>query len=388
MKILFYDMGSYTAQDLIFYLEQAGHTCKTVYYHFANKYQDDFFYERFAKYLKEDPFDAVFSVNFFPLVAKLCHEFRTPYISWSYDSPLELGLQDYFTYDTNYIFLFDRIEAAGYQAAGYTQVFHLPLAVNTQRLDALQTSHTQQSKYNADISFVGQIYNSPLDTLLYSADDYTKGYVEGILQAQLRVYGYYFIDELISDELLERINASFQALGQTNTLLNHRGLSYAIASQITHMERRFLLEQMGELFDTKYYSSTSSNLQGPVKFCGPAKYFTEMPCIFRQSKLNLNPTLRSIQSGIPLRALDIMGSKGVLLSNYQPELAEYFEDDKDVIMYGSMEEAFDKAEYYLQHEDLLRDIARNGYEKIKKHFDYPSRISEILKICKILELRG
>lgn len=383
MKILFYDMGSYTAQDLIFYLEKAGHTCKTVYYHFADKYQDDFFCERFAKYLKEGNYDIVFSVNFFPLVAKLCHEYNTPYISWSYDSPLEYGLQEYFNYNTNFIFLFDRIEAGSYQAAGYKQVFHLPLAVNTNRLDKLQFSTAQISKYKADISFVGQLYNSPLDTLLYSADEYTKGYIEGILQAQLRVYGYYFVDELITDELLEQINASFRKLGQTNTLLNHRGLSYAIASQITHLERRFLLEQMGELFDTKFYSSSPGDLHGNVNFCGPVKYFTEMPGVFRYSKLNLCPTLRSIRSGIPLRALDIMGAKGVLFSNYQPELAEHFEDGKDVIMYGSMEEAFDKAEYYLQHEDLLRNIARNGYEKVKEGFGYMERITKIIEMLKV-----
>lgn len=380
MKILFYDMGSYTAQDLIFYLEQAGHTCKTVYYHFANKYQDDFFCERFSQYLKEKKYDVVFSVNFFPLVAKLCHEYNTPYISWSYDSPLEFGLQEYFSYNTNFIFLFDRIEAGSYQSAGYKQVFHLPLAVNTERLDKLQFSTAQISKYKADISFVGQIYNSPLDTLLYSADEYTKGYIEGILQAQLRVYGYYFVDELITDELLEQINASFRKLGQTNTLLNHRGLSYAIASQITHTERYFLLEQMGELFDTKFYSSSPGGLQGNVKFCGPVKYFSEMPCVFQNSKLNLNPTLRSIQSGIPLRALDIMGSKGVLFSNYQPELAEYFEDGKDVIMYGSMEEAFDKAAYYLEREDMLKEIAWNGYIKVKEGFGYANRITKIIDI--------
>lgn len=384
MKILFYDMGSYTAQDLIFYLEKAGHTCKPIYYHFANKYSDDFFCERFAKYLKDDTYDAVFSINFFPLVAQLCHEHHIRYISWSYDSPLDIGLQEYFAYDTNYIFLFDRIEVADYQSAGYKRIFHLPLAVNTNRLDALHFTTEQQTKYSADISFVGQLYTSPLDTLLYSADTYTKGYIEGILQAQLRVYGYYFIDELITDELLNSINASFQAIGQTALQLNYRGLSYAIASQITHLERSFLLEQMGELFDTKFYSSSSGDLQGPLQFCGPVKYFTEMPGVFRYSKLNLCPTLRSIRSGIPLRALDIMGSKGVLLSNYQPELAEYFEDGKDVIMYGSLEEAFEKTAYYLEHEELLSKIAHNGYKLTKEYFSYPSKIEEIMNTIRLI----
>ena len=374
MKILFYDMGSYTAQDIIYHLEKSGHSCKTLYYHFANKYEDPFFCERFLKELKKANYDIVFSVNFFPLVAQLCYDQRIRYVSWSYDSPLDADFQNYFSYDTNYIFLFDRMEVLEYQAKGYDQVFHLPLAVHTERLDSLQFTPIQQAKYSADISFVGQLYNSPLDTLLYQADEETRGYIEGILQAQLRVYGYYFIDELITDELLEKINHSIHSTVQ----LNPRGLSYAIASQITHMERSFLLEQMGGLFDIKFYSTQPHTFPTPVQICGPVKYFTEMPAIFRYSKLNLNPTLRSIRSGIPLRALDIMGSKGVLFSNYQPELAEYFEDGRDVIMYGSMEDAFEKAAYYLQHEELLHEIARNGYEITKNLFHYPTRINQIV----------
>ena len=108
-----------------------------------------------------------------------------------------------------------------------------------------------------------------------------------------------------------------------------------------------------------------------------------MPCVFRYSKLNLNPTLKCIQSGIPLRALDIMGAKGVLLSNYQPELAEYFENEKDLILYESIEDAIDKADFYLRHEDLRREIALNGYQKVKESFSYPERINTLFRIAKI-----
>lgn len=59
------------------------------------------------------------------------------------------------------------------------------------------------------------ICTNPLQVLLYSADDYIKGYIEGILQAQLRVYGYYFINELITNDLLDAINQSFRKIGQT-----------------------------------------------------------------------------------------------------------------------------------------------------------------------------
>lgn len=272
------------------------------------------------------------------------------------------------------------MEVQQYHSLGYDRVFHLPLAVNTDRLDALTFSPKQIAKFSSDISFVGHLYDSPLETLLYSADDYVKGYIEGILQAQLRIYGYYILDDLITDDLLDAVNASFSKIGQTNLSLNHRGLSYAIATEITHLERSFLLEQMGELFDIHFYSSKPCSLSG-IKLCGPVKYIDEMPCVFRYSKLNLNPTLKCIQSGIPLRALDIMGSKGVLLSNWQPELAEYFENERDLIMYDSMEDAVAKADFYLKHEDLRNELSYNGYLKIKENFSYPARIEEMFRIA-------
>lgn len=383
MKILFYDMGSYTYTDIKYHLEKMGHTCKTVFYHFADRFHDDFFCERFESYLKADDYDAVMSVNFFPLVAKLCNENHIKYISWSYDSPLAEGLSRYFGYETNYIFLFDRIEVEEYRAEGYDHVFHLPLAVNTVRLDSLQYSDTQIAHYGCDVSLIGHLYNSPLDTLLYSTDEYTRGYIEAILQTQLRVYGYYYVDDMISDELLQSINESFKKIGQYSVSLNRRGLSYAIASRITHMERSFLLEQMGELFDTRFYTTAPCEFDSPVKICGPVKYYTEMPAVFRYSRLNLNPTLKSIRSGIPLRALDIMGSGGVLFSNYQLELAEYFENERDVIMYESMEDAFSKADFYLKHDDLLKEIAQNGYKKVKEAFSYPDKLQEMFKTANL-----
>lgn len=384
MNLLFYDMGSYTWRDFLFYLEEAGHHCQTIYYHFPDKFKDDFFTYRFSGYLKECSFDAVISINFFPLVALLCHEYHIPYLAWCYDSPMEERLEDFFSYETNYIFLFDRMEAVQYQSRGYTQVFHLPLAVNTRRLDTLAFTPAQLDAFQADISFVGHLYNSPLDTLLYPADGYIKGYIEGLLQAQLRIYGYYFLEDMITDDLLERLNHSFQQMGQLSVSLNRRGLAYAIATQITHLERTFLVEQLGALYDTHFYSTRPYDFSTPVKSCGPLKYHTEMPGVFRYSRLNLCPTLKSIRSGIPLRALDIMGAGGTLFSNFQPELAEAFEDGKDVILYESMEDAFAKAEYYLKNDTLRREIARNGYHKICQDFTYPDRIRRMFKTARLI----
>ena len=53
---------------------------------------------------------------------------------------------------------------------------------------------------------------------------------------------------------------------------------------------------------------------------GSVDYYDMMPYVFKCSDINLNITLRSIKTGIPLRAMDIMGAGGFLMSNYQVDL--------------------------------------------------------------------
>ena len=72
-----------------------------------------------------------------------------------------------------------------------------------------------------------------------------------------------------------------------------------------------------------------------------------------------------------------MGCRGALLSNYQPELAELFEDGKDAILYESIEDALEKMDFYLKRDGLREKIARNGYQKVRERFTYPSRLAQI-----------
>lgn len=378
MKILFFDMGSYTYWDILEAFKKMGHSCRTLYYHFPDRYEDDFFEERMEEYLTEDTFDIVFSVNFFPLAAKVCDRRHIRYLSWSYDSPLDERLQDYFHYETNRIFLFDRLEVEAYRKKGYQNVYHLPLAADTDRLDALLAGKAPLPRYCSQLSFVGKIYDSPLDALLFPAGDYQKGYIQGILQAQMGVYGCYFVEELISEALIEAVNQSYEKIGQKEARLTRRGLSHGIATKITQLERTALLKLVNGRYDTHLYTYRGMLPEGMPFNYGPLKYYEEMPFVFRNSKLNLNITLKDIRSGIPLRALDIMGSRGALVSNYQPELAEMFEDGREVILYESLEDAMAKIDFYLRKDDLREKIARNGYLKVKEQFNYKKRIEEMI----------
>lgn len=377
MKILFYDMGSYLYNDILETMKKLGHTVRTVYYHFDDRCHDDFFCTRFSEKIRSDAWDVVFSVNFFPLVAKLCSEYGLPYISWSCDSPLAEELENYFDYGTNYIYLFDKAEVCSYQKSGHSRVFYSPLAVNTERIENLKFNQQEISRYSSDISFVGSLYTASLDGLLIPLDDYLKGYIYGALEAQFNIYGANLLDSILTDTILENVNKCYSAAG---TQLTKKGLEFAIQKQITFAERVTLLGTLSEIGETKFYSTAKYDFDGPVKQMGPVKYSSQMPAVFKYSKLNLCPTLRSIVSGIPLRDLDILSCGGVLLTNYQPELLDFFTDKEDLLLYNSLEEAVDLASWYLKNEEERLKIAGHALPIIKDQFSYAKMLPGILKI--------
>ena len=134
-------------------------------------------------------------------------------------------------------------------------------------------------------------------------------------------------------------------------------------------ERRRLLTVLGENYPVDHYAEKQSeNL--PVNYKGYARYTLDMPRIFATSKINLNISLRSILTGIPLRVIDILGAGGFCISNYQAELPWYFEDGKSIVWYESYEDLVDKINFYLAHDAKREEIARAGHEIVKKNFTY------------------
>jgi spore maturation protein CgeB len=96
--------------------------------------------------------------------------------------------------------------------------------------------------------------------------------------------------------------------------------------------------------------------------------------------VNLNISLKSIYTGIPLRAFDIMGCGGFLISDFQQDFAEYFVADEDYVFYTTQDDLMSKIDYYLEHEEIRERIARNGYEKVKAAHTYDHRVSQILEM--------
>ncbi len=384
MKILVYDFG-YTISDILDSFKQLGITYRIFSYYFENKNDDDFFIHRFSKTINDDRYDAIFSVNYFPLIAECAYQNNLKYISWSYDNPLNVNkIEETLSYPTNYVFFFDKIQANHYAGLGFEHIYHLPLAANINRLNQIQLSASDHTKYDTDISFVGKLYDSDYGFLLKIMNDYQRGFIEGLVNVQQNLYGSYLLDDIITDDFISKINGYIKKSNPDSTFaLTKSALTYAMSANITRNERLMILGILSRHHKLKLYSREEHEILKNAQFMGSCGYINEMPRIFKASKINLNITLKILQSGIPLRAIDIMGSGGFLLSNYQPELAEFFTDGIDVAMYDSIEDAIAKADYYLKHDDERNKIATLAHAKVAEYFNYESRIKDMFETAGI-----
>lgn len=213
-------------------------------------------------------------------------------------------------------------------------------------------------------------------------DPYTKGYLDAVMAAQKAVCGQWFVEELLTPEIIEAMQAS---LAPARVRPNADGVETVpwifanvfLARKIAAMERRELLAAASEHFETWLYTPGPTPELPRVRNRGPVDYYRYMPFVFACSRINLNITLRSIQSAIPLRAMDILGAGGFLLSNYQPEFYDFFVPGEDMVIFYSREDMLQKCSYYLAHDAERRQIAANGYGKVREHHTFEVRLKEI-----------
>lgn len=388
MTLLFYEWNSYLQFDIKYICKVKGIRLETFNWKFADKNEDDAFEKWFEANVDKSCYDAVLSVNYWPMLSKMALKKGLKYIAWCYDNPLNVvNPQTTLGNSNNYVFLFDKIQTDKYLKEGFNTVYYLPLGVNASRLDRFQISDKDRRQYSADVAFVGSLYESKFTELRVLVDEYVKGYLDGALAAQRNLYGYYLFDELVTDELVQEINGRIlQKYPEKDFSIPKEALTFAMASEVTRRERLLLLSLLGNRFDTRLYSFHESTILKRVKCFPPVDYLTEMPKVFACSKINLNPVLRCIQSGIPLRALDVMGTGGFLLSSWQSELAEYFEQEREMVLYESMEDAVEKTAFYLKHEELRRQIALRGKRKVLEQYTLQDRMNQIMETAGIAML--
>ncbi len=388
MNILFYRYNSIYEPDMINAFKKAGLNVIEITDEIRNKDISDSRRIRLleAAMTKYEPL-FVYGINYYPAIAEICRILKVMYLSQTVDSPILTLFDRSICNGSNRIFLFDRAQYNMFSQFNPDGIFHLPLAAATERFDEVikTISSDDISRFSSDISFVGSTYREkdPLAELTGLSSE-TKEYINALAETVMNQYGYYpvrdSLDKNIVAEIKKAAGSRFPQINDPVTGFDDYVVSHRyIGSHIAVLERESILNKLAGHFNVDLYTRSDTSSLNGVNVHPGVNTLTEMPKIFNLSKINLNITMRPIETGLPLRCFDILGCGGFLMTNYQPEIEELFVVGEDLEIYSCHDELIDKCSYYLTHDDERSAIARNGYEKVKAAHTHMHRLQQMLK---------
>lgn len=329
--------------------------------------------------------DFVVTQNFSLMMAELCYQKNLPYISWVYDSPQVALYHKEAFYPTSYVFAFDRTQVERLKALGLKQVYYQPLAANIARASALNITDEEIVSYKADVAFVGTLYKK----------DYFRPLL-GAMDPVLRKAFWTELDALACDwrkgknvfgKLDPAVRAAVEGcvIESPGYLIDQEYLTdiLIVSENVSSIERKRALTRLAERFETRLYTYSKveeGELPG-VEIHPKVSRESEMYKVFFAGKINLNLTMRSIETGVPQRIFDIMSVGGFAMSNYQEEMEELFVPDKEIVLFHDLDEMVEKAAYYLSHEKERLKIAMAGYQKVREEYNYPKALKRMLEIA-------
>lgn len=388
MNILIYRYNSICEDAVIRGLKELGHTVYEVVLEVENKSPSgQEILDAVVMGMEKSNADIIFSKNYYPALSEIARVYKLLYYSWIVDAPVLELYSKTIKNRCNRLFIFDSELYREISVYNPYNIFYLPLAADCDFYqNAIRNaSLSDVEKYTHNISFVGSLYTEkcPYDKVK-NLSPKISGYLHGIMKAQEKIYGYYFVEELLSDELVDEFVKNYDGYylaGEEDLLTKKRTLAqFYIGNKITAMERVDTFKYLSEKFEVDIYTASDTKEIPKLKNHGTIMTHTQMPIVFNKSTINLNPTSKPIRSGIPLRIFDLLACEGFVLCNYQSDLLNEFLQGEELDIYSSIEELEEKIRYYLSHTDVCREIAHNGYEKVSKRHTYPLRLEQMFRL--------
>ncbi len=381
-KILMYRWRAYNYLDIKKTFEKMGYEITELWQHLENYDVDEVFAEKLREELRAQAYEFVFTVNYFALIAEVCHEVGICYVSWTCDNPLISMYHESVFYDTNRIFTFDETNLREFQAMGVKHIYYLPLAVDTDRIDAMLAEYGRQEAYANEVAFVGSLYErNSYDRMEGQLTDYLRGYFDGIMEVQSDLYGSNILEPSLTPDILEELSEHYELEKSSEKSFSDLGLIFSTTTlgfKVAQIQRIRALQELSKRYATSLYSNSDTSMLPLVQYRGGVEYWTEMPQVFHNTKVNLNFTIPNIKSGIPLRMWDVLGCGGFLLTNFQAETPRFFKEGEHLVSFYSRDDMIEKVGFYLEHDTERQRIAKNGHDLVQKLHNYDVRMAEMM----------
>lgn len=381
MKILYLQSNIQQNASIVFALDKMGHNVACYPSPIEDIGKDEGIQKALEAFLKKHRPAFVISTLFDSSVAVITKRLDMKYAIWCMDSPAYSVWTPEAESDHCYIFYFDYREYELKKQSGLRNVYHLPLAADIVWSDRLDVTDEEIRRYSCDMSFIGSLYTNNLyDKMIGQFPEDMQESFTTLLENSAFVWdGQERLH--LPEELVQKVRKLCPDMFDEPYMPDEYFLrKYFMGRKLTHVERTLMMELLAERYDIHLYTRDTEVVPEGVRRFPEIDGSDGALKVFRASRINLNITLRSIASGVPLRVFDIMSMGGFVLSDRQKEIPELFEEGREIVTYGTPEELIDKADYYLRHEDERAKIAASGCRKVKERHTYESRLDKIISI--------
>lgn len=385
MRILFCKWGFSNEGVIVNTLLDMGHFVRAFHMDELSKDSPEDEMNHIVRQSYEYHAECLFTVDYFPNMAMAAKKAGILYYSWLFHLP-QWNLYSYQAQlATNRIFIFDKVLLKDLRQHNINTAQYISLPADKQILEnALRGAATKRYKFQCDVSYVGSVFMNPSNNaarISSSAkeDERFPKLIELIKEKRFS-YGSGALYRGVSEDMIDFLSDETESDKQNFYFAKREDiiLQSVLARKITVEERKMICRMLARKFDFKLYTESNTDRYPEINNCGPVDPLKEAPLVFNQSKVNVYVTPRCIRSGIPQQVLDIIACQGFVITNYQEDLAAEFEEDKEIVMYRSLEELVEKTAYYLEHEAERREIVRAGYEKVIREYNYAIKLRKIL----------
>lgn len=300
-----------------------------------------------------------------------------PYVTWFVDDPpFAESFGKKYCPENTLALVFDEAYVPTLEMLGFINVNALPLAANTQRWAAKTDPHENEPAFNDNIVFVGKLATTQIK---YLRNNLRQCWPELSLK---------IINAAVNDFLKYSDKGTESALDK-NLFVNDRVIK--CPSAVAWKLANSLIEKTASLEKRVSYASELCSLGlavyggdewnrylDPKYLKGPIDYYGErIKKLYHCSKINLNISKYQLRTTVNQRVFDVPAAGGFLLTDFKPELEDFFVIDKEVICFCNKDELKKKAVYYLEHENQRLQVIENARERVLKEHDYSKRIKKL-----------
>jgi O-antigen biosynthesis protein len=215
---------------------------------------------------------------------------------------------------------------------------------------------------------------SQFDYVFFNQDHYVDQYAEYVKQghpAKNREQAVMYLPHASEPDIFYNFNKDETALIKKYDLCFIGHIQEYHKDNTLNLTRVDVLDHVFKQIPNFYFGSRNSAYPDKNIFQDAAKRFCESKVVFNIS----------IGNDLNMRFFEVLSTGSFLLTNWIPELKsaeEYgFIDGVHYISYKSLEEAVEKARYYIEHDEERELIAGAGYKQALKAGTYEARVKEI-----------